>query len=139
MEIPQPLWTACHNIWSYLWLKGKQTKTNQKTHLVCNQNFSGSNLSAASCHVTVELQEESGSVLSRQLCTGVRSAGLLSYRLKNPSCLSFALYIVCSSPIITLVASTGLQYIHVSLVLWSLNLDVELKMSSHVVKICIKR
>lgn len=72
--------SGCHRIWSYLRLEEKK-----KTILVCNQNFSCSNLSAASRHFTVDLQEESGSIFSRQLYTAVRFAGLLFSRSRKPS------------------------------------------------------
>lgn len=45
--------------------------------LACKQSFSSSNLSAASRDVTVDLKEESGSMVSRQLYAAVRSAGIL--------------------------------------------------------------
>lgn len=100
--------------------------------LACNQSFSCSNLSAASCDVTVDLKEESGSIFSRQLYIPVRSPGLLwaeETHISQP----------CLVPHVLQPHSISLQYICVFLVLWSSNLDIELKMSCQVVKICIKR
>lgn len=100
MEIPQPFWAACLNIFSFLLLKERI--------LVCNQSFSCSSLSAASCDVTVALKEESGSVFSRQLYTAVRSAVFSG--LKKSISLSLA---SCAP------APESLQYICIFLVLWS--------------------
>lgn len=89
-------------------------------------------------HFTVDLQEESGSIFSRQLYRAVRSAALLQAEethLSQP-CLVHQVLQPHNH-------AGGLHWTHWSismcLIPWSPNLDVELTMSSQVAKICVKR